>query len=180
MGRQKGLAAALEPYFKLTRAVRVGDLVAFQDAVKTYREVFIADKNLTLIHRLRRNVIKTGLRKINVAYSRIALKDICEKLHLESVKDTEFIVTKAIKDRVIDASIDHENGFLKSRETRDIYSTQEPLEAFHKRINFCLNIHNDAVMAMRYPAKTRMETDEERQDDFALSKSSRKSTTRRM
>ena len=165
--RQKGLAAALEPYFKLTRAVRVGDLVAFQDAVKTYREVFIADKNLTLIHRfafsflffvsfvnfcsLRRNVIKTGLRKINVAYSRIALKDICEKLHLESVQDTEFIVAKAIKDRVIDATIDHENGYLKSRETTDIYSSQEPLEAFHKRINFCLDIHNDAVMVCIVP-----------------------------
>lgn len=74
------------------------------------------------------------------------MKDICEKLHLESVQDTEFIVAKAIKDRVIDATIDHENGYLKSRESRDVYSTQEPLEAFHKRINFCLNIHNDAVM----------------------------------
>lgn len=65
---------------------------------------------------------------------------------MESVQDTEFIVAKAIKDRVIDATIDHENGFLKSGESRDVYSTQEPLEAFHRRVNFCLNIHNDAVM----------------------------------
>merc|ERR1712137_680846 len=134
--RQQGMKLALVPYFELTRAVRVGDLAAFQEAVKTHRDVFVHDRTYTLIQRLRRNVIKTGLRK--------------------------FIVAKAIKDRVIDASIDHDNGFLKSRETRDIYSTHEPLEAFHKRINFCLNIHNDAVMAMRYPAKTRMETDEER------------------
>lgn len=49
--RQSGLKVALEPYFKLTSAVRVGDLVAFQEAVKTYREVFITDKNLTLINR---------------------------------------------------------------------------------------------------------------------------------
>jgi len=166
--RQQGMKLALVPYFELTRAVRVGDLAAFQEAVKAHRDVFVHDRTYTLIQRLRRNVIKTGLRKINVAYSRISLKDICEKLHLESVKDTEFIVAKAIKDRVIDASIDHDNGFLKSRETRDIYSTQEPLEAFHKRINFCLNIHNDAVMAMRYPAKTRMETDEERKDRLRI------------
>ena len=64
----------------------------------------------------------------------------------ESVEDIEFIVSKAIRDNVIDATIDHENQYLKSKETVDIYSTQEPLEAFHKRINFCLNIHNDAVM----------------------------------
>ena len=113
-------------------------------------------------------MIKTGLRKINVAYSRISLQAICEKLHLESVEDTEFIVAKAIKDRVIEATIDHDNGYLKSSETRDIYSTQEPLEAFHKRINFCLNIHNDAVVAMRYPTKARTETDEERQDRIRI------------
>jgi len=38
----------------------------------------------TLIQRLRHNVIKTGLRKINVAYSRISLADVCKKLHLDA------------------------------------------------------------------------------------------------
>merc|ERR1712100_722651 len=132
--RQAGMKSALAPYFQLTSAVRVGDLVAFQE------------------------VVKTGLRKINVAYSRISLADICSKLHLESVEDTEFI----------DATIDHENGFLTSKETSDIYSSQEPLEAFHKRINFCLNIHNDAVMAMRFPSKPRTETEEERKDRLRI------------
>lgn len=32
-----------------------------------------------------------------------------------------------------------------------IYSTLEPQSAFHKRITFCLNVHNDAVKAMSYP-----------------------------
>ena len=31
------------------------------------------------------------------------------------------------------------------------YSTLEPQAAYHKRITFCLNIHNDAVKAMSYP-----------------------------
>ena len=40
---------------------------------------------------------------------------------------------------------------LVSCEAHDVYSTLEPQAAFHKRITFCLNIHNDAVKAMSYP-----------------------------
>ncbi len=65
--------------------------------------------------RLRHNVIKTGLRKINISYSRITLADICSKLHLDDPEDAEFIVSKAIRDHVIDASIDHDSGVLRSK-----------------------------------------------------------------
>jgi 26S proteasome regulatory subunit N3 len=101
---------------------------------------------LRLVCRLRRNVIKTGLRKINLSYSRISFADICAKLHLDSEVDAEFIVAKAIRDGVIDATIDHENRYLRSKELVDIYSTYEPQDIFHQRIKFCLKLHNDAVM----------------------------------
>lgn len=42
------------------------------------------------------------------AYSQISLADVCAKLRLESVEDTEFIVAKCILDGVIDAYINHE------------------------------------------------------------------------
>lgn len=67
------------------------------------------------ITRLRHNVIKTGLRKINVSYSRIHLADICTKLRLDNVEDVEFIVAKAVRDGVIDASIDHRRAFIQSK-----------------------------------------------------------------
>ena len=95
---------------------------------------------------MRHNVIKTGLKKINSSYSRISLVDVAAKLHLDNVQDAEFIVAKAIRDGVIDASIDHAGGFIQSKDSDDIYTTQEPLEAFHRRITFCMNIHNDAVI----------------------------------
>lgn len=101
--------------------------------------------------RLRHNVIKTGLRKINVSYSRIRLTDVCAKLKLDNVEDAEFIVAKAIRDHVIDATLDHETGTLRSKEHIDVYSTTEPMEAYHARISFCLKMHNEAVRAMRYP-----------------------------
>ncbi len=49
---------------------------------------------------LRHNVIKTGLRQINVSYSRISLADVCQTLALSSVEETENIVAKAIYDGV--------------------------------------------------------------------------------
>ncbi|KAI8070547.1 proteasome regulatory subunit C-terminal-domain-containing protein [Gilbertella persicaria] len=149
--RQPILKKALAPYLVITQAVRVGDLNKFQEGLAQYDAVFKKDKTYTLILRLRHNVIKTGIRMISLSYSKISLRDICIKLHLDSEEDAEFIVAKAIRDGVIDATLDHAKGFMKSKEIVDIYSTNEPQHAYHQRINFCLNLHNEAVKAMRFP-----------------------------
>jgi len=148
--RQTGMEKALEPYYRLTKAVRVGDLDTFHNVVKQFNNAFGEDGTISLIRRLRNNVIKTGLRKINIAYSRISFSDICDKLKLESVEDAEYIVSKAIRDGVIDATIDRKGGFVRSNETPNVYSTYEPSEAFNKRIEFCLGMRNDSIRAMRY------------------------------
>jgi len=166
--RQVGLKQALAPYYKLTQAVRIGDLDAFKDVFNTFSAVFRTDKTFTLIQRLRHNVIKTGLRKINTSYSRISLAEICSKLHLDTIEDAEFIVAKAIRDGVINAIINHKYHYIQSKETTDIYSTQEPQKAFHRRVNFCLNTHNEAIKAMRFEAssqsKPNFETAKERRE----------------
>ncbi|RIB23000.1 proteasome regulatory subunit C-terminal-domain-containing protein [Gigaspora rosea] len=149
--RQPVLKKPLVPYLHIVQAVRIGDLSQFQETLAKYGEVFRADKTFTLILRLRHNVIKTGIRMISLSYSRISLRDICLKLHLDSEEDAEYIVAKAIRDGVIDATIDHEKGFMKSKENVDIYSTNEPQFAFHQRVSFCLNLHNESVKAMRFP-----------------------------
>jgi len=163
-----GLKKALGSYLQLTQAVRFGDLNNFHNVVNTYAALFRSDKTYTLIQRLRSNVIKTGLRKINLSYSRISLADICSKLHLDSVEDAEFIVAKAIKDGVISSQINHSGGYISSLENIDLYSTQEPQSAYHNRISFCLNIRNEAVKAMRFPPsetnKPNAETAKERRE----------------
>ncbi|EIE84168.1 hypothetical protein G6F46_001965 [Rhizopus delemar] len=149
--RQPMLKKALVPYLAITQAVRIGDLAKFQEGLGQFDATFKKDKTYTLILRLRHNVIKTGIRMISLSYSKISLRDICLKLHLDSEEDAEFIVAKAIRDGVIDASLDHTKGFMKSKEIVDIYSTNEPQNTYHQRINFCLNLHNEAVKAMRFP-----------------------------
>jgi 26S proteasome regulatory subunit N3 len=94
---QPELQVALQPYLALTQAVRNGDLVQFDAAMQQYRDVFRADENLSLVERLGHNVLKTGLRKISISYSRISLQDIATKLHLPSATAAEYICAKAIR-----------------------------------------------------------------------------------
>lgn len=145
-----GMREPLTPYFELTCAVRSGDLATFRSVSDKFAGVFKADRTTNLITRLQYNVIRTGLRRINLAYSRISLKDVAEKLCLPSADDAEYIAAKAIRDGALDAVLDHAGGFLATRELTDLYSTNEPQSAFHERIAFCLNLHNEAVKAMRF------------------------------
>lgn len=62
---------------------------------------------------------------------------------LASVADTECIVAKAIRDGGIDAVLDHGAGTMLSKDTPDVYATAEPASAFHSRVAFCLDIHNE-------------------------------------
>ncbi|GAA0167484.1 protease [Lithospermum erythrorhizon] len=151
---QRGMEKALRPYFELTNAVRIGDLELFRTVVEKFSSTFSSDRTNNLIVRLRHNVIRTGLRNISISYSRISLADVAKKLRTDSenpVADAEGIVAKAVRDGAIDATLDHANGWMVSKETGDIYSTNEPQIAFNSRIAFCLNMHNEAVRALRFP-----------------------------
>ncbi|KAL4799434.1 isoprenoid synthase domain-containing protein [Aspergillus venezuelensis] len=149
--RQAALERALHPYFLLVQAVSVGDLDGFVNIVNTHSSTFRKDGTYTLILRLRQNVIKTGIRMMSLSYSRISLRDICLRLGLDSEESAEYIVAKAIRDGVIEATLDHERGFMKSKEVGDIYATREPGEVFHERIRACLGLHDESVKAMRFP-----------------------------
>ena len=137
-------------YLPIVQAVRVGDLSLFQATLQRNEALFLRDKTYSLILRLRHNVIKTGIRRISLAYSRISLADITRKLHLESEEDAEYVIVKAIRDGVIDARVDHENAIMISNEAVDIYATNEPQAQLQQRIDFCLQLHNDSIKAMRY------------------------------
>ncbi|QPG76962.1 hypothetical protein FOA43_004356 [Brettanomyces nanus] len=149
--RDPHLESSLTPYLAVTRAVRLGDLKIFNAALEKYGGHLKRDENYNLVLRLRQNVIKTGIRIISLAYKRISLKDICIKLHLDSEISSEYIVAKAIKDGVIDASINHKAGYMQSKELLDVYSTRAPQSEFDRRIKFCMSLHDDSVKAMRYP-----------------------------
>ena len=137
---------SLAPYLQLTQAVKTGDVGRFDNVVKKFAAQFQADFTYSLIVRLHHNVVKTAVRTISLAYSRITFADIAAKLQLDSSEDAEHIVAKvgrrracrsfreyscdmqAIRDGVIEAVLDHESGTMQSKDTSDVYSTR--LESF--------------------------------------------------
>ncbi|KAL9004578.1 MAG: hypothetical protein Q9188_002623 [Gyalolechia gomerana] len=149
--RQPSLEHAMQPYLSLVQAVRVGKIDGFLNVVQTHNATFRRDGTYTLILRLRQNVIKTGIRMMSLSYAKISLRDICMKLDLDSEESAEYIVAKSIRDGVIEASLDHEHAFMRSKEVGDVYATREPGEAFHERIQACLALHDESVKAMRFP-----------------------------
>lgn len=139
----------------IVTAVRVGDIEAFTNALNAHQKQYVQDGTYTLILRLRHNVIKTALRTLSLAYSRIPLQEICKKLRLDSEEEVEYICAKAIRDGVIEASLDHEKGYMKSKDVLDVYGTNEPQKAFHQRIQFCLQLHNDSIkVSLLRPLRT--------------------------
>jgi 26S proteasome regulatory subunit N3 len=148
---QDGMRKALIPYLKLTQTVRQGEISAFTQILNEYNDSFAQDGTLSLVLRLRHSVIKTGLRNISLSYSKISFADVAEKLKMDGATDAEHVCAKAIMDGVIDATLDHDGGFLRSNETGNAYGTSQPQQAFNSRIEFCLEVRNDAVKGMQYP-----------------------------
>lgn len=144
------LRSMMKPYYGLARTVGEGDVSAFNSIAQKYQDIFERDDLKHLVGRLRANVIRSGVRRIATAYSRISLSDISNKLGIVNVSDTEYIVAKAIRDGGISAELDHETGVMTCSSVSDVYSTDEPLNAFHARIAFCLDIHNESYKAIRH------------------------------
>jgi 26S proteasome regulatory subunit N3 len=143
--RQPSLERAMQPYLQIVQAVNAGGLENFNSLVQKHNATFRRDGTYTLILRLRQNVIKTGIRTMSLSYSRIRLRDIVLRLGLKSEESAEYIVGKAIRDDVIEATLDHEDGYMKSKDVGDVYATREPGDAFHDRIRACLALHDESV-----------------------------------
>ena len=91
------------------------------------------------------NKIRRNIGAINVSYSAIHLDDIANKVGLVETDNVHGITAKAISDGVIDATLNAEGKYLKSNPMADVYSTYEPQKALHKRIDFCMQLHAEAV-----------------------------------
>lgn len=128
-------------------------MTQFQATLSEHRAQFTNDKTYTLIVRLRQNVIKTGVRRLSLSYSRISLRDICVKLHLDSEEDAEYIVGKAIRDGVIEAKVIHERGWVECGGVKSGYGP-EVADVFGRRIGYCMELHNESVKVSSPPSRS--------------------------
>lgn len=137
-------------YYRLSKAVRAGDLPGFQGLLQTNSSAFQQDGTDGLVLRLHQNVLKAGLRRIAIAYSRISIGDICNTLGLASEQDCIQVVMKAIRDGVIHGRIEQQQVFVSLN--RMTQSQAPPADAFQTRIAACQALIQEAVKAMRFPS----------------------------
>lgn len=147
--RTPSLAPALHLYLELTQAVRLGNLVRFQNVVERASDRFTADRLLLLVQRLHHSVLTAGLKRLAQAYTRIPIPDVAAKLALSTADDATFILLKAIQDGLIEGKL--EAGALHITTRPHPYYTTEPQEVLHERIAALNGLHDDCVRAMRYP-----------------------------
>ncbi|CDW57663.1 26S proteasome non ATPase regulatory subunit 3 [Trichuris trichiura] len=152
--QQQHFRRALLPYKSLAKAVRIGSLDAFDSTLESFKNVFVKDNTYTLIIRLRPNVIKAAVRGIALVYSRIGLEAVRKKLGLSSTLDAEYVMAKAISEGMVEAEINHEEGYVRSKELLDVYSTTEPRMQFSMRAVYCFELFAQAMKAMRFPPKS--------------------------
>ena len=86
----------------MSLAVRSGELEKFQSIKNRYTKTFKDDRTFTLILRLHHNVIKTAIRRISLAYSRISLKDVAMKLGLGTNDNPDHVAAEYIIAKVIE------------------------------------------------------------------------------
>ena len=75
-----------------------------------------ADHTYSLIMRLHHNVVKTAVRTISLAYSRITFAHIASKLLLDSPEDAEFIVAKVSRNKKSDPKLSIRGGWIFSND----------------------------------------------------------------
>lgn len=152
-------------YFRLIQSVLEGSLTNFDATVQELKETFQRDKLYGLVLRLNQIVIRIGLRKIYLAYSKISLSDVAAKLNI-SEDDVEFVVAKALRDGIIQGIIDHENKVLKIEGDGNLYVTNEPQNQLDKRIRFCLNLYQETQKAITYPDMRSKQLEENKETDI--------------
>lgn len=94
----------------------------FDAMVQENKLTFQKDRLYGLVLRLNQIVLRIGLRKIYLAYSKISLDDVGAKLNV-SAEDVEFVVAKALRDGILQGEIDHDKRVLRIEGDRNLYVT---------------------------------------------------------
>lgn len=168
---EKNLFAAhpgMQPYITINQSVHQGNTELFQSILTSQPAIvdrLERDGTLSLVLRLRHNVIKAAVKRANIAYSHISLADLGARIFPKSEgpatvdgTEAEFVALKCIKDGVVDAYVTHDSAHagnslgacFHSKDSLDVYGTAEASMSIGKRVEFCLRTRREAMKAMRY------------------------------
>eukprot|EP00792_Barthelona_sp_PAP020_P005900 TRINITY_DN2841_c0_g1_i1.p1 TRINITY_DN2841_c0_g1~~TRINITY_DN2841_c0_g1_i1.p1 ORF type:complete len:472 (+),score=119.88 TRINITY_DN2841_c0_g1_i1:33-1448(+) len=139
----------LSVYLELTRAVRKGNMEKFKEIVDEHKDEFVTDRTVLLIEKLPVAVRRMAMTRIAKAYSTISLQQLCDMLELKDVCNTLMVVSKTIRDGVIEGTIDVNDQILKIVDEQSL-SENQILQIIKTRIDQVSKLRFDCIEAMRY------------------------------
>lgn len=149
----------LKPYLELARCVRGGDVLGFEAILASQRHTaaYARDGLLAPVQRLKESVLRTGLRRLSLAYARVTVADVARSLHIPSLEDAELMIMKAIHDGVIVAHFHVDDRLITTPVGRGRYPSVRPRRELLKRAAMAMEVQAHTTASLRFPAVSAVE-----------------------
>ena len=156
-------------YKKLVKLVLNGYTEQFEDLLKKEKKTFQIDLVYPLMKQMHSIVIRNGLKKLSLAYTKISSNDILNKIHIRKEENFELnsFLTKS-KEHIENFAIDQKNDIIEFVKTKEVYSDQKIREQLLSRIKHLNSLDEQVIKSLRYPERKEEENKkgEQEEDDF--------------
>lgn len=129
----------LKPYFALIGAIRRAELSVFKELLEQYKEELFSMNIWFVARRLLTNLLREGLRKISICYSRISVQDINTILGVNA----RFLILSCLRSKFIFGRV--EGGIFYGESKRP----EEP--GVEMRIAEVIDVRKNIKSMVRYP-----------------------------
>jgi COP9 signalosome complex subunit 3 len=131
------------------------------DIIAKYREVFVTDGNMGLIHRLRDAVYRHSMQRLTQTFMTLSLSDVSSRVSLSSAHQAELYIRNMIEQEEVHASLDQAAGMVSFSESPEGYDSFTMATYLHSQLQRCMALEKklktlDQQMAMdaRYMTRT--------------------------
>ncbi|KAK1404391.1 COP9 signalosome complex subunit 3 [Heracleum sosnowskyi] len=131
---QKNLNSLAQPYLELALAYGTGRLTEQEKCVQKYQERFERDNNFGLVRQVISSTSKRNIQRLTQTYLTLSLRDIADRVQLNSAKEAEMHVLQMIQDDEIFATINQKDGMVTFQEDPEQYKSCEMIERIDSSI----------------------------------------------
>lgn len=148
-------------YLSLVHTVNRGDYTEFANLTSIHKANFSKDGVLHLLDKMRSVVMKNALKKLSVAYSKISISDVLQKIGAD--RDSQFELTAFLTKSRADLpefTVDHKNNYIEFTQQFDDYYNASTRESLIKRIKHLQGLEEQVIKSLKFKIATKEETQE--------------------
>lgn len=154
-------------YKKLVKLVLNGYTEQFENLLTKEKTNFQNDLVYPLMKQMHSIVIRNGLKKLSLAYTKISSNDILKKIHISKEENFELnsFLTKS-KEHIENFAIDQKNEIIEFVKTKEVYSDFKIREMLLSRVKHLNSLDEQVIKSLRYPEKREVVKKQEEDEDY--------------